>query len=273
MKRFVFFIIIAIFASEISCGSGDKKTDETIVSITTEFGGIKVKLYDETPEHKKNFLKLVNDGFYNDLLFHRVINNFMIQGGDPDSKNAQPGTRLGGGSPGYTVPAEIIPKYFHKKGALAAARKGGPSNPEKSSSGSQFYIIHGDVLRPGQLDTMIMSKNSRIKNDLLQENFKNATEKLNVFKANQDQEGFNLCVAEIREHVDSVYDATPKFTMSDEQKEIYSTIGGYPSLDGEYTVFGEVIEGLDVLDKIAGVEVDKNNRPKADVKMQVELEK
>jgi cyclophilin family peptidyl-prolyl cis-trans isomerase len=273
MNRITIFILIAIFASIFSCQSSDKKGSEELISIKTEFGEIKVKLYDETPEHKKNFLKLVNDGFYNDLLFHRVIDNFMIQGGDPDSKGAQPGVRLGGGSPGYTIPAEFAPKYYHKKGALAAARKGGPSNPEKKSSGSQFYIIHGKIFRSGELDTMIISKNSKFKNELLKKKVNESSDELNEFRTNNDQQGFNLRIAEIREQVDSVYGTNPKFTMSEEQINAYTTIGGYPSLDGEYTVFGEVVEGFDVLDKIAAVEVDQRNRPKADVKMQVELVK
>ena len=130
MKRFVYFLLVTLLITVISCGNKEKKNDETVVSIKTEYGEIKVKLYDETPEHKKNFLKLVNDGFYDGLLFHRVINHFMIQGGDPMSRNAGKNIMLGGGGPGYTIPAEIVPKYFHKKGALAAARKGGPANPE-----------------------------------------------------------------------------------------------------------------------------------------------
>jgi len=273
VKKITFLILITFFVVVLSCQSSDKRGDKKLISIKTEFGEIKVRLYDETPEHKKNFLKLVNDGFYNDLLFHRVINHFMIQGGDPKSKDAQQGVRLGGGSPGYTVPAEIIPKYYHKKGALAAARKGGPSNPEKQSSGSQFYIIHGKIFRPGEIDTMIISKNNQFKNKLLKEKIKGASNELNECRTNNDQQGFNIRVAEIREQVDSIYDSNPKFAMSDEQIKDYITIGGYPSLDGEYTVFGEVVEGLDVLDKIAAVEVDKNNRPKTDVKMQVELVK
>lgn len=273
MRRIAFFMLIVFFATVFSCGSSDRKNDESMVLIQTKFGDIKVKLYDETPEHKKNFLKLVNEGFYNGLLFHRVINNFMIQGGDPKSKGAQPGVRLGGGDPGYTIPAEISPKYFHKKGALAAARKGGLSNPEKRSSGSQFYIVQGKKFRRGEIDTLIVLKNSRLKKELLQEEIKSASNELNEFRTNNNQQGFNLCVAEIREQVDSIYNASPKFTMSEEQIEAYTTIGGYPSLDGDYTVFGEVVEGLGVLDKIAAVEVDRNNRPKTDVKMQVELVK
>jgi len=273
MKKIVFFILIAALATIISCGNKAKENKDSTVSIRTDFGEIKVKLYEETPEHKNNFLKLANEGFYNDLLFHRVINNFMIQGGDPDSKDATQGKRLGGGNTGYTIPAELNSKYFHKKGVLAAARRGGPSNPEKRSSGSQFYIVHGEIFSHGKLDTMEMSLNNRAKNELLREKLTEATEELNIYKANNDHDAFNIRVAEIRSEADSIYEASEKFVFSEEQREAYTTVGGYPSLDGGYTVFGEVVEGMAVLDKIAGVETDKNNRPLVDIKMQVEVEK
>lgn len=273
MKKFIVLILIALVGVGVSCGNAGNKEKEAIVLIKTEFGDIKLKLYDETPEHKKNFLKLADEGFYDDLLFHRVINNFMIQGGDPDSKNADPGRRLGGGNPGYTVPAEFVPKYFHKKGALAAARTGGASNPEKRSSGSQFYIVHGEVFTAGKLDTMEMTINGRIKNELMKEKFTKATPELNQFRKDNNQAGFNARVAEIRAEVDSIYDSRAKFVFTQEQRTAYTTVGGYPSLDGEYSVFGEVIEGFDVLDKIAVVETDKLNRPRKDVRMKVEVAK
>jgi cyclophilin family peptidyl-prolyl cis-trans isomerase len=262
----------ALVALVISCGGSSKNPGETIVSIKTDFGEIKVKLYDDTPKHKENFVKLVNEEFYNDLLFHRVINKFMIQGGDPNSRNAEPSVQLGGGSPGYTIPAEINPKYFHKKGALAAARMG-TNNPEKNSSGSQFYIVHGLVFRPGQLDTMEININMQRKDAMLREHFQAANDKFAGFKEKNDKEGFDKLVAEIRMEVDSIYDTGPKFSMSKEQREAYTTIGGYPSLDGEYTIFGEVIEGLDVVDKIAAVKTIGANRPEENVKMKVELVK
>ena len=273
MKRIAFFIVIALFTLGISCGGSSKKTEETIVSIKTDFGEIKVKLYDDTPKHKANFTKLVSEGFYNDLLFHRVINKFMIQGGDPNSKNADPTAQLGGGSPGYTIPAEINPKYFHKKGALAAARLGGPRNPGKESSGCQFYIVQGTIFRSGQLDTMELNINMQRKDAMLREHFQAVNDKFTGFKEKNDKEGFDKLVAKIRTEVDSIYDAGPKFSMSKEQRDAYTTIGGYPSLDGEYTIFGEVIEGLDVVDKIAAVKTNGANRPEENVKMKVELVK
>jgi peptidyl-prolyl cis-trans isomerase B (cyclophilin B) len=270
MKRIAFFLLITFFVTILSCGSKERKGDETVVSIKTEFGEIKVKLFDETPKHKKNFIELVNDGFYNDLLFHRVINHFMIQGGDPVSRNAEEDIMLGGGGPGYTIPAEIVPKYFHKKGALAAARRGGAANPEKRSSGSQFYIVQGEIFTPGQLDTMEMTINRRRKNTLLKKHYDAIKEEIIELKKNNDRAGFDIRIAEERELVDSIYAASLQFAYTNEQRKAYTTIGGYPSLDGEYTVFGEVIEGLDILDSIAAVKTNKQNRPIKDVTMQLE---
>ncbi|WP_346862297.1 peptidylprolyl isomerase [uncultured Draconibacterium sp.] len=273
MKRLFVLMLIVFIVAGISCSRAQKHGEDDLVVIKTEFGDITLKLYNDTPEHKKNFLKLIDEGYYDGLLFHRVMKNFMIQGGDPDSKNAQPGARLGSGNPGYTIPAEIIPGHIHKKGALAAARRGGPSNPEKRSSGSQFYIVHGELFTPGKLDTMEMMMNSRAKNDFYKEQFNAATPELNKFRQNNDQAGFNVRVAEIRAETDSIWETKTKITFSPEQREAYTTIGGYPSLDGEYTVFGEVVEGLDVVDKIAELETDQFDRPKSDVKIEVELVK
>ncbi len=271
MKRILFFITLVLTAFIISCGSKGKKSDETIVSIKTDLGEIKVKLYDDTPLHKKNFIKLANEGFYDGLLFHRVMKNFMIQGGDPESKNADKSVRLGGGGPGYTIPAEIKPNHFHKRGALAAARLGGPQNPEKASSGSQFYIVQGEVYRPGQLDSMVEIINSHRKEAMFREVVQSNNDKLAEFREKNDRDGFNEFIVELREKVDSMYNAGPKFSLTDEEKQIYTTIGGYPSLDGEYTVFGEVVEGMDVVDKIAAVKTDRNNRPEEDIHMKVEV--
>ncbi len=191
------------------------------VLIKTSKGNITILLYNETPLHQSNFLKLVNEGFYDSLLFHRVIKGFMIQGGDPKSKNADISTPLGSGGPGYTIPAEFNQKFIHKKGALAAARRGGPGNPAKESSGSQYYIVQGKVITDSELD--------------------------------QKQ----LSLQRVR----------PEFRYSPEQREIYKTIGGTPQLDMDYTVYGEVIEGLEVIDSIADVTTAKGNRPIEDVVM------
>jgi cyclophilin family peptidyl-prolyl cis-trans isomerase len=273
MRRIAFFMVIALFTFWVSCGGKAKKSSETMVSIKTDFGEIKVKLYDDTPKHKENFIKLINQWFYNDLLFHRVMINFMIQGGDPNSKNAEPNAMLGSGGPGYTIPAEILPNHFHKKGALAAARLGGPKNPGKESSGSQFYIVQGKVLRLGEIDTMAIAINSQRKELLMREQFNLEKSKFDSMREKNDQVGFNILLAELRAKVDSTYKEGPQFSFTDEQRKVYSTIGGYPSLDGEYTVFGEVVEGLDVLDKIAAVKTNKANRPLEDIRMKVEIVK
>ncbi len=184
------------------------------VLIETNLGNMTVVLYDETPQHRDNFVKLVNDGFYEGLLFHRVIKHFMIQGGDPDSKDAKPNQMLGNGGPAYTIPAEFVSKYYHKKGALAAARLGDAQNPQKESSGSQFYIVHGRTFSSSDLDNIESRMNK---------------------------------------------------SFTTEQRQAYQTEGGTPFLDGEYTVFGQVIDGFDVLELIAGTGIGKNDRPLDDV--------
>ena len=185
-----------------------------LIKIETSLGDMDIRLYDATPAHRDNMIKLIKEGFYKDQLFHRVIKDFMIQGGDPHSLGAEKGQRLGTGGPGYTVPAEFNPKLLHKKGALAAARKGDRENPEQASSGSQFYIVQGRVL---------------------------TAEEVNILS----QRG----VA----------------TFTEESASIYTSLGGTPHLDGAYTVFGEVIEGLDIIDSIASQECDPYNRPIDDV--------
>lgn len=269
----MFFMIIVVMIFGISCGGNSKNQEGTIVSIKTDFGEIKVKLFDETPEHKKNFLKLVNEQFYDGLIFHRVIKDFMIQGGDPSATDVKKGIELSQTTMNYTIQAEIIPKFYHKRGVLAAARRGGPGNPEKRSSPSQFYIVQGEVYRPGELDTMETMVNKQRRDLMIRENLEKEKTNLNELKEKNDREGFNMIVARVIEKVDSVYEAEHKFVLSEEQRKDYTTIGGYPSLDGEYTIFGEVIEGMDVVDKIADAEIDPNNRPLKNIQMQIELVK
>jgi len=212
--KFLAMVLFAVVLS--SCNSGGK----TYVIIETEYGNMKAELYDSTPKHKANFIKLVKDEYYKDLLFHRVISGFMIQGGDPNSRGADESTRLGGGGPGYRIDAEIGAPHF--KGTLAAARTGGPSNPNKMSSGSQFYIVQGAKQNDAQIDN---------------------------------------------------FQKTKGITYNADQREKYKTIGGYPGLDMDYTVFGEVVEGLDVIDKIAAVQTKPGDRPVKDVKMNIRISK
>jgi len=190
------------------------------VKVSTKYGDMVLVLYDETPMHRDNFIKLVNEGYYNGTLFHRVMQDFMIQGGDPDSKNAAPGQGLGKGGPGYTIEAEFTPEFYHKKGALAAARQPDQVNPQKRSSGSQFYIVQGKRYTDAELNQMA-------------------------------------------KRTGAFY--TP------EQIKVYQTIGGTPFLDTEYTVFGEVVDGMGVIDKIAAVKTSAQNRPVEDLEMTLTL--
>lgn len=217
MKQTLSFLVVLFLSINLMAQS----SGETRIRINTSYGNIVIKLYNDTPQHRDNFIKLVKEGYYNGQIFHRVIQNFMIQGGDPNSRDAAKGQMLGMGGPGYTVPAEIIPGHFHKKGALAAARKGDAVNPKKASSGSQFYIVQGQKFTEAQLD--------------------------------------------------AYYKTGAHGPFTPEEIEAYTTIGGSPHLDGDYTVFGEVVEGLDVIDKIAAVPVDAYNRPLEDISYTMEI--
>lgn len=258
MKKIVVFCLtVLLFAA---C----KKEGEQVVKIETSEGTIRVKLYDETPLHRDNFIKLVKDGFYEGILFHRVIEHFMIQAGDPDSKGARPGMRLGANSLDYTVKAEILPQFFHKKGVLAAAREGDNVNPERNSSGSHFYIAQGKVYTPEALDSLVLTINDK-RHTALFEKFKRQHEaELIKLQTANDIDGLikmnEMLSEETAKHFDD-----EKLVLTDEQKKAYTTVGGIPHLDGAYTVFGEVIEGLDIVDKIAASQTDEGNRPLKDV--------
>ena len=252
---------------------GNRKDKEPIVEITTKFGVIKLKLYNETPLHRDNFLKLANEQFFDSVLFHRVIKNFMIQGGDPDSKGAKAGVQLGNGGPGYDIPAEFVDGLYHKKGALAAAREGDDVNPEKKSSGSQFYIVQGQVFDSAQLqnfETRLVQNCRSIEFKKYLDYDENIETKRKYMYAAQN--GDQLTCSDIMHKTKPAVDSMlVKYEFTDEQIEMYTTVGGTPFLDHNYTVFGELIEGWDVLDAISKVEVDKNNRPLEDVVMNVRV--
>lgn len=245
---------------------------QQFVIIETSFGTMKIALYNDTPIHRDNFIKLASEGFFNETLFHRVIKGFMIQGGDPDSRNADSLKQLGAGGPGYTLPAEIVyPKYFHKKGALAAARQADRVNPEKRSSGSQFYIVCGSVLTQELMNNMeklnLEMRQEKIFNQIAAQHNAKAAELLK----NEQHEAFQKLQNDLSDLAREEAAKTPPFKYSAIEREIYSTLGGSPFLDQEYTVFGEVIEGLEVIDAIQEVRIGAGDRPLEDVKMKVSV--
>ena len=244
----------------------------TQIRILTTQGTITVRLYDETPLHRDNFIKLVKEGTLNNTLFHRVIKDFMIQGGDPDSIGAPAGKMLGTGGPGYTIPAEIkFPELFHKRGALSAARLGDDMNPKRESSGSQFYIVWGKVYKEQeskQLEKqMAMQQQQDVFNALTTEH----RETIMNLRRNRDRNGLLALQEELlalsKQRCKEL--GTPELTP--EQREAYTTLGGTPFLDGQYTVFGEVTEGLDVVERIQACETLRGDRPKEDVSMTFEI--
>jgi peptidylprolyl isomerase len=267
MKKGLFIYFIMLICAVMACSSA-KKNDVmgTKVKIETTMGDIIVKLYDETPKHRDNFIKLVENGTYEGTLFHRVIKDFMIQAGDPDSKGAPKGQMLGSGDVGYTVPAEFVyPQLFHKKGALAAARQGDNVNPEKASSGCQFYIVTGRVFNDSTLLSMEEQKNQNkftsVFNALAQKHMK----EIYQMRRNNDQEGLMNLQDSLFVETQKQMEGEPEFKFTEEQRQAYTTVGGTPHLDGEYTIFGEVIEGMDVVDKIQQVSTNGSDRPDDDI--------
>lgn len=267
-KKAMLLAVIATIGLVLTfCDEPEKK-----VIIKTTYGDMKVKLYKETPEHRENFLKLVQEGFYDSLLFHRVIEGFMIQGGDPESRDAQKGDRLGSGGPGYTLPAEIkYPEYFHKKGALAAARQGDQANPERRSSGSQFYIVSGKKYRSTELDSLETNMSERNLQGRMFELLSPHQDSLMAMQSRGDRENFEALINKIETQAREELGDSADFSFPEEVREAYTTIGGSPMLDDAYTVFGEVEEGLDVIDSIAKVSTNQTDRPLEDIIMRMEI--
>ncbi|MFA6831538.1 MAG: peptidylprolyl isomerase [Bacteroidaceae bacterium] len=239
-----------------------------MIRLETTRGNVIIKLYDETPLHRDNFIKLIENKTYEGTLFHRVINNFMIQAGDPESREAKPGQMLGSGDVGYTIPAEIdFPRHYHRRGTLAAARQGDQVNPERNSSGCQFYIITGTVYSKEMLSSMEEQRNMkqvRRLYDLQMSKYKDLFKKMRM---SNDFDGVADLEQKIMEISEAKADSMPDFKFTPEQIQDYTTVGGTPHLDGEYTVFGEVVEGMDVIDSIQKVETDRNDRPKEDIRI------
>lgn len=260
----VFTLLSLSFKFKMDNGAGDIK-----IKLVTDHGVIKIRLYNETPLHRDNFLKLVREHYYDSLLFHRVIQNFMIQGGDPDSKHAIAGALLGEGGPDYTIPAEFNAKLFHKKGALAAARESDMDNPLQASSGSQFYIVQGRIYT----DTLLKIQAKRItKMKLFNEIIKRPEnkvllEKYRIYAKTDLIDSIKYVNDIINKQVELELPNAEPYIFTENQIKAYTTTGGTPHLDGSYTVFGEVYEGIEIVDEIAAKSVGKNARPLTDIRI------
>lgn len=244
----------------------------TRIKITTTEGEIVVRLYDETPLHRDNFIKLVKEGYFNGTLFHRVIKDFMIQGGDPDSKGAPAGKMLGTGGPDYTIKAEFVyPQLFHKRGALSAARQGDEVNPNRESSGSQFYIVWGKTYKPQELKQMErqmeMQQQQTIFNQLVQQH----RDEIMEMRRNRDRAALQALQEKLEAETMARSKEMGKPSFTAEQTEAYTTVGGTPFLDNQYTVFGEVESGLEIVEKIQNCQTNQADRPKSDISMTMEL--
>ncbi len=273
MKHLLITIIVAIALT--SCGgkasttisdTNNMDTTGIIVNFETSKGNISVRLYDDTPAHRDNFVRLVNDGYYDGTLFHRVIRDFMIQAGDPDSRTAAPGQMLGSGGPSYTLPAEIVyPSHFHRRGVLAAARQGDQVNPERRSSGSQFYIVTGQVYSDSMLTQLDKSLRVQRINEVFQRLRGENRDRIMSLSRAGDRDALDRLRDEMVAQAEAEAGTAPGLTA--EQRQAYTTVGGTPHLDGQYTVFGEVVEGMDIVDAIQSVETGNADRPVEDVRI------
>jgi peptidyl-prolyl cis-trans isomerase B (cyclophilin B) len=273
MKSILSFLLFSSFIILTQCSS--ESGSDYLVTIKTDQGEMVAILYDETPKHKANFIKLAKEHYFDSLLFHRVMQGFMIQGGDPDSKRAAPGQPLGTGGPGFTVDAEFNPKFYHEKGAFSAARQPDEVNPAKASSGSQFYIVQGRVTSPAEVDALRIDQAKL--NTAFQQMMQNPAsqpliDSLNQIYMSGDMQGYQNKIYSLVPRLEKQTGIKIYKELSEEKLKAYTTVGGAPHLDGDYTVFGKVISGLDVIDKIANVQVDSRNRPVEDVRMIVTVE-
>ena len=264
-----YFFILAFFAI-LSMSSFSQSN---VVEISTNLGSMKFRLYDDTPKHRDAFIELTKEGYYNGTLFYRVIQDFLIQGGSKSSKGAAAGKRIGYGDPDKTVDDEILAKYFHKKGALCAPRQPDEINPFKQSDISQFYIVKGRVHTSGELDTMELAVNRPIRNKIINSIMTtDVREELKRLKEEKKVDEFRDLAQKVKDKIETEYSLAPGvLEFSDAQREAYTTFGGYPDLDGKFTIFGECISGFEVIDKIAVLKTDKNNRPFTDVKITVSV--
>jgi peptidyl-prolyl cis-trans isomerase B (cyclophilin B) len=275
MKYFkiLWMIIFSVIPMIQACNDSKK---DYVITIKTQYGDMKMILYDQTPLHKQNFIELAKKGYYDSLLFHRVINGFMIQTGDPDSKGTQPNTKLGNGGPGYTIPAEFVPEIIHEKGAVAAARQGDNLNPKKESSGSQFYLVQGKIWSEQELINSRINYNELYRyfsNLIERESFKHVKDQVAQYQNEQNMQALQDLILNMKDTIEHEYDVELDLPLTTQQIETYTTVGGTPHLDGAYTVFGRVVDGLEVIDKIASVQTDPNDRPAVNIMMTIEMEK
>ena len=225
-------------------------------------------LYGDTPKHRDNFLKLAKEGYYDSTLFHRVIKEFMVQAGDPDSRTATPGQHLGAGGPDYKIDAEIVfPAHFHKRGALAAARQGDQVNPMKQSSGSQFYIVTGQKIDSTQIAAMEARLAGTQKQEIFNRLAMEHRDSIIEMQRRGDRDGLRTLQDTLIAQTEAEAAKIPAPAMTAEMKQAYTTVGGAPHLDGAYTVFGEIVDGMDVIDKIEKVSTDRSDRPKEDIRI------
>jgi len=259
-------LVLAILAF-VSC-TNKYKDSNRFVKIITDEGDIIVRLYNETPKHTENFIKLTEQKFFDDLIFHRVIKDFVVQGGDPETRNAEPGKLYGEKDAGYLVDAEIIDTIYHKRGVIAMAREGDDVNPEKKSSSSQFYLVVGKLYTNDELNNLEVKLNKKLREKIEKNLYDSLLSKLN----NPDSKFLNQITQKVSILADSIMNIK-RIKFNDKQRSIYTTLGGIPHLDGNYTVFGEIVEGYDVVEKISQVQTDSNDRPVKDIKFKVRIVK
>ncbi|MCD7935942.1 MAG: peptidylprolyl isomerase [Tannerellaceae bacterium] len=264
MKQFIYTLFLAVFL--FSCGEKPLDPDKPVyVKISTSMGDVTVRLYDDTPLHRDNFIRLCRANTYDGLLFHRVIQEFVVQGGDPTSKEREPGKLYGHHSGGYTVPAEILPHYFNKRGALIDAKKGDDVNPERASAGTQFCFVQGKVLTDEEMDE-IEKRINTIRRNWFYYTFTDRLKKEQPELADESAAYELDLLASIM--VSDTLDVLGPAVIPPEHREVYKTIGGVPHLDGSVSIWGEVVEGFDIVEKISLVETDQNDRPLKDVIIQ-----
>ena len=273
--KYKLLALILMAATINSCGAASSKNakvkaddNETKVLIKTTVGDITIKLYNETPQHRDNFIKLVEEHFYDGILFHRVIKDFMVQAGDPESKDAEKGAQLGAGGPGYTIPAEFVyPKYFHKRGALSAARQADQVNPERKSSGSQFYIVTGKTYNKYELQDLEKQLRQKQGQGIFDRLVAQNMDSIMSMQMAGDNDGIMKLQNDLNLKTNQIIREQGPFKFTEEQVDAYMSDGGTPFLDNDYTVFGEVIDGMKAVDKIESAGTDMNDRPRKDIKI------